>query len=102
MVDQAVNQNAGDWGEWEAGAYRKCDAASTAQISPKSSDLSRDYRSAKDQPFSSLFFLPPPCGPAPAAPQGATLSGICVDLAASLRLVFFFCSCWEDLNELSS
>lgn len=41
---------------------------------------------------STLFSLPPPCRPAPAAPQGATLSGICVELAASLRLVFFFFS----------
>lgn len=37
---------------------------------------------------STLFSLPPPCRRAPAAPQGATLPGICVELAASLSLVF--------------
>ncbi len=93
MAVQAVNQKAGEREEDERSGRlgnRKGDAASMVQNTPKSSDPSQDCSSATHQspPLSTLFSLPPPCRPAPAAPQGATLSGICVELAASLRLVF--------------
>lgn len=39
--------------------------------------------------------------PAPAAPQGATLTGTCVELGSFIKACFFS-SRWEDLNELSS
>lgn len=38
---------------------------------------------------------------APAAPQGATLTGTCVELGSFIKACFFS-SRWEDLNELSS
>ena len=78
------------WEEWEATG--KGEAASTAQNTPQNPQICP--KTAAPPPtclplfLSSPFSLPSSCCHAPAAPQGATPSGICVELAASLRLVF--------------
>lgn len=93
MAVQAVNQKAGEREEDERRGRqgnREGDAA------PTPSNPHICLKAAALPPTT-----PHPHHPAPAAPQGATLSGTCVELGSFIKACFFS-SRWEDLNELSS
>lgn len=78
----------GGWLERETRHLKRWRSISATKTPLKSPDVSQDCCSTTTHHYS-LNHLPPHCHLAPAAPQGAAPSGVCVELAASLRLVFF-------------